>query len=146
MVDIKKILCAVDFSEMSPHVAAYAQALAKCMSADIDVVFVASTLERYRHFDIPAASFQNLAQKIAGESEKMMDKFIQENFSIANVRGKILKGYADEEILNHARKEDVDLIILGTHGKKKVDKLFFGSVAEKVVKGSEIPVLTIRPK
>jgi len=146
MVNIKKILCAVDFSEMSPQVAAYAQVLAKCLNAEVDVVFVASTLERYRHFDVPAASFQNLADTIARESEKMMDKFIKENFSIANVRGKILKGYADEEILGFARKENVDLIILGTHGKKKVDKVFFGSVAEKVIKASEIPVLTIRPK
>ncbi len=75
-----------------------------------------------------------------------MDRFIQDNFNIPNVKGKILKGYADEEILNYARKENIDLIILGTYGKKKMDRLFFGSVAEKVVKASEIPVMTIRPK
>ena len=146
MVEIRKILCAVDFAEMSPQVAAYAQTLAKCLDAEVHAVFVASTLERYRHFDVPAASFQNLADNIAQESEKKMDSFIKENFSISNVKGKILKGYADEEILNYARQENIDLIILGTHGKKRVDRVFFGSVAEKVVKASEIPVMTIRPK
>ncbi len=41
MVEIKNILCAVDFAEMSPQVAAYAQSLAKCLNADVHVVFEA---------------------------------------------------------------------------------------------------------
>ena len=47
--------------------------------------------------------------------------------------------------LNLAEKVEADMIIMGTHGRKGIDRILFGSVAEKVVKNSPIPVLTIRP-
>ena len=57
----------------------------------------------------------------------------------------MVTGYAAEEIFGMAAKENVDLIIMGTHGRKGIDRILFGSVAEKVVKGAKCPVLTIRP-
>ena len=57
----------------------------------------------------------------------------------------LVVGYAAEEILKTAVKENCDLIVMGTHGRKGIDRILFGSVAEKVVKRSSVPVLTIRP-
>ena len=54
-------------------------------------------------------------------------------------------GYAPEEILKAAEENHCDLIVMGTHGRKGIDRIIFGSVAEKVVKTSPVPVLTIRP-
>jgi len=144
MADIKNILCAVDFSEMSPKVASYAHTLAKSLEASVHVVFVASGFERHGGFDVPVSSFQEIIDKVMADAEKKMNSFIQEHLGTVNARGKILKGYADEEILKYAGQENIDLIIMGTHGRKGADRLFMGSIAEKVVKSSKIPVITIR--
>ena len=61
------------------------------------------------------------------------------------VKAEVVVGYAAEEILSLAENEDADLIVMGPHGRKGIDRILFGSVAEKVVKNSSRPVLTIRP-
>ncbi len=58
----------------------------------------------------------------------------------------MVTGYAAEEILHYATAIGADLIVIGTHGRKGLDRLLFGSVAQKVAKTAEQPVLTIKPK
>jgi nucleotide-binding universal stress UspA family protein len=71
---------------------------------------------------------------------------VSENFADINASGRVVTGYAAEEILDVAEAEKVDMIIMGTHGRKGIDRILFGSVAEKVVKSASMPVLTIRPE
>jgi len=144
MVKIKNILCPVDFSEVSPKLASYAQTLSKALNARIHVLYVAPSLDQYGALTRLVFG-QSTLSEIVTEAEKVMDTFIKDNFSMENVTSKVLEGYVPEEILRFARKEDIDLIIMGTHGLMGVDKIIFGSAAEKVVKASKIPVVTIRP-
>ena len=146
MVEIKKILCAVDFSEMTPKVASYADTLANKLDAEVHLVFVVQRLDHYASFNVPLPSLQDIYGEVLGEAEKKIDALTREQFSTANVTAKVLSGYADEEILKYAENENVDLIVMGTHGRQGVDRLLFGSVAEKVVKSSKTPVMTIRPQ
>ena len=145
MADINKILCAVDFSEYSPMVADYAATLAKGMGAKITVLYVAPGLGQYIGFDAAPASVENFVGEIVAGAEKTMDVFLTENFAGGGAQGKVASGYADEEILNMADKEGMDMIVMGTHGRKGIDRILFGSGAEKVVKRAKCPVLTIRP-
>jgi nucleotide-binding universal stress UspA family protein len=57
---------------------------------------------------------------------------------------KILKGDPAHEIVGYAESNDIDLIVMGTHGRTGLDRMLLGSVAEKVVRHAEIPVLTVR--
>ena len=75
-----------------------------------------------------------------------MEKFVAENFSGVKASGKVITGYAAEEILHYATEIDADLIIMATHGRRGIDRILFGSVAEKVVKNAVQAVLTIHPK
>lgn len=145
MAEVKKILCAVDFSDMSPKVADYAQTIAKSMNSSLKVVYIAPSLSQYVGFHVPPTSIENFVGEIVSGAEKTMDIFIQENFSEVEATGQVLTGYAAEEILKYADQEDMDMIIMGTHGRKGIDRVLFGSVAEKIVKSAPIPVLTIRP-
>ncbi|WP_457572291.1 universal stress protein [Desulfovulcanus sp.] len=148
MAEIKKILCAVDFSEISSKVADYAQTLAKSLGASVKVLYVAPSLSQYVGFHVPPTSIESFVGEIVTGAEKTMDVFVQENFTEMaekDVDGKVATGYAAEEILNFVEQEGVDLIVMGTHGRKGIDRILFGSVAEKVVKGAKVPVLTIRP-
>jgi nucleotide-binding universal stress UspA family protein len=53
-------------------------------------------------------------------------------------------GSPSKEIVHHAENEDCDLIVMGTHGRGGIDRLLLGSVAERVVRSSRVPVLTVR--
>ena len=145
MAEIKKILCAVDFSEISSKVADYAQTLAKSLGASVKVLYVAPSLSQYVGFHVPPTSIETFVGEIVTGAEKTMDVFVQENFTEIDAEPKVVSGYASDEILNFVEQEGVDLVVMGTHGRKGIDRILFGSVAEKVVKGAKVPVLTIRP-
>jgi nucleotide-binding universal stress UspA family protein len=57
----------------------------------------------------------------------------------------VVTGYAAEEILLMVEEEKADMLVMGTHGRRGIDRILFGSVAEKVVKSAKCPVVTIRP-
>jgi nucleotide-binding universal stress UspA family protein len=57
----------------------------------------------------------------------------------------VVLGDTAEEILKHVQSEGMDLIIMGSHGRKGLDKVIFGSVDEKVVKTAPVPVMVVNP-
>ncbi|WP_298068059.1 universal stress protein [uncultured Mailhella sp.] len=145
MPKMQKILCALDLSEHSKTVAGYAVTLAKSLGASIIAVYAAPTLTQYTGFHVPPNTIDSFVGEIVSGAEKAMSQFVAENFEGVETTGKVVVGYAAEEILNIARQEGADMIIMGTHGRKGIDRILFGSVAEKVVMNSPLPVLTIRP-
>ncbi len=145
MVNINKILCAIDFSVTSRQVAAYAVYFAEKTGAEITVLYVAPSLSQYVGFHVPPSSIENFAGDVMEGAEKSMQKFMEENFSGVKAKNIIRSGYPAEEIIETAANEDASLIVMGTHGRKGFDRVLFGSVAEKVVKSASIPVMTVRP-
>ena len=144
-MQLSKILCAVDLSEHSKQVAQYASMLAKSTGAQLLVIYTAPSLSQYVGFHVPPSTIENFVGEIVSGAEKSMETFIAENFAGLPVTSKVLIGYAAEEIINRANEDNVDMIVMGTHGRKGIDRILFGSVAEKVVKNAKQPVLTIRP-
>lgn len=145
MALIKKILCAVDLSDVSAQIADYAKTLALALQAEVKVVYIAPSLTQYVGFHVPPSSIESFVGEIVSGAEKTMDAFLEEHFPGVRVSGVVVTGYAAEEILNYAELEKVDLIVMGTHGRKGIDRILFGSVAEKIVKTAKVPVLTLRP-
>ena len=133
MPALKKILCALDLSDQSESVAEYAVMLAKMSGASIVAVYAAPTLTQYTGFHVVSGA------------ERSMTDFVSEHFTGVDARGVVVVGYAAEEILALAESEQADIIVMGTRGRKGIDLILFGSVAEKVVKNATCPVLTIRP-
>lgn len=148
MPNIKKILCAVDLSEHSHMVADYAITLAKALGAEITVLYTAPSLSQYVGFHVPPSSIESFVGEIVTGAEKSMDEFIAETFTDpeVKVKGVILSGYAAQEIIGYATAHNIDIIVMGTHGRTGIDRILFGSVAEKVVKAASMPVVTVRPK
>ena len=142
---LKKILCAIDLSEQSESVAEYAVMLARLADASIVAVYAAPTLTQYTGFHVPPNTIDNFVGEIVSGAEKSMSEFVAQHFAGVDARGVVVVGYAAEEILAVAEKEQVDLIVMGTRGLKGIDLILFGSVAEKVVKNAACPVVTIRP-
>jgi nucleotide-binding universal stress UspA family protein len=146
MVQIKTILCALDFSEVSPKVAEYAKTLAEACGAKIVALYVAPSLTQYVEFHVQASYIDDFVTGIVSGASDTMDSFLKEYFKGVTTEGRVVSGYAAEEIVNAAEEVHADLIVLGTHGRKGIDKILFGSVAEKVIKTAKVPVLSMRPE
>ena len=146
MVQIKTIVCALDFSEVSPKVAEYARTLAQACGARIVALYVAPSLTQYVEFHVQASYIDDFVTGIVSGATDTMDSFIKEYFQGVTVESRVVSGYAAEEIVSVAEEVGADLIVLGTHGRKGIDKILFGSVAEKVIKTAKVPVLSMRPE
>jgi nucleotide-binding universal stress UspA family protein len=112
------------------------------------VVYATPGLTEYVSYHVPSTPIDKLEKivaEISAQAEQDMDVFVRENFSNNKVKGKVLSGFAPDQILKFASDEDIDLIVMGTHGRRGINKVLFGSVADRVVKTAPIPVMTIRP-
>jgi len=141
-MEIKKVLVPVDFSENSRKILDAAGYFAGICEAQIHVVFVVQSFDDYSGFFVPHMPVAKFEEEMVQAAEQKMEKFLQGQ---KNVQPKVLIGDVAEEIIRHAEDSGMDLIIMGTHGYKGLEKVMFGSVAEKVVRSSPCPVLTINP-
>jgi len=143
--EFKKMLVPIDFSEVSIVLVPYAKYFAEKLQVKIHLLYVVRSLDYFGGFYVPHTSIKKFEEEIIKGAEKRMKDFVEEHFKDFQVKFHVLIGDAATEILNFAEKENIDLILMGTHGRKGLDKIIFGSVAERVVKGASCPVLTINP-
>ncbi len=146
MSSVKKIVCALDLADHSKQVAEYAVMMAKLFNASIIAVYAAPTMTQYTGFHVPPSTIDDFVGEIVTGANSAMAEFVEANFAGLDVKSEVVVGYAAEEIIALTEREEADLIVMGTHGRTGIDRILFGSVAEKVVKNSSVPVLTIRPK
>ena len=146
MNEIKKILVPVDFSENSQKILRTAVDFAARFKAEVVIVFVVQSFDDYSGFFVPHMPIIQLEEEMVKSAREKMKSFVAETLddSIPQATA-ILSGDVVEEVNRFAGEQKVDLIIMGTHGYKGLDKILFGSVAEKIVKTAPCPVLTINP-
>jgi nucleotide-binding universal stress UspA family protein len=146
MKEFKKILFPIDFSESTPKILPYVLSMSQTFGGTVYLLYVVRDLKYLTSFHVPHPSLDLIEKEIAENSAKMMEKVCEEDLQgCPRFVKKILVGDAASEIIRYATEEKVDLIIMGTHGRKGLEKALFGSVAEKVVKNSPVPVLTVNP-
>jgi universal stress protein A len=139
------VLVAIDFSDSSDNAFQMALSLAKNFSAQLLVLHVINEPVDLRGFYVPHISFARLEEEIEEGAEKMMESFCRTHMAdFENYQKIIVSGLPYEEIIAQAKEKSADLIVLGTHGRSGLDHVLFGSTAEKVVRKSTVPVLTVR--
>jgi nucleotide-binding universal stress UspA family protein len=144
--DTKKILVPVDFSENSQKILQAGIQVAKKFDAALTVLFVVQSIDHYSGFYIPHIPISQFEEEMVENANKKMEAFLEENMDRAvPFSPKVLIGDVSEEIIKFAELEKFDMIVMGTHGYKGMEKVLFGSVAERVVKRAPCPVLTVNP-
>ncbi|MCK5323031.1 MAG: universal stress protein, partial [Desulfobulbaceae bacterium] len=149
MKDIKKILVPVDFSDNSVKLLESAIDFAGKSEAELLVVFVVEDMFTFSGLSIPhiAIDVDQFEREMVEGSKKRLEGYLEDNMEGIDVSysAKVLKGNVAEELCGCAENEKVDMIMMGTHGYRGLEKVLIGSVAEKVVRTAPCPVLTINP-
>ena len=145
----RRILHPSDFSRASGAAFKKAIEMAKAGRAELMVLHVVSPVvpmaagEGY----VSPKMYEEIAASTRAWAQKQLDKLLAKAKQ-AGVRAKgfVLEGSAHEQIARFARSKHADLLVLGTHGRSGLAKLFLGSVAGRVVATATCPVLTVRGK
>jgi len=138
MAIVQSVLIPVDFSEASKAALQYAVDLVKSLGARLFLLHVPGTTGENFEADFPVGRFESAMKEQFGELLN------QQNLKGLRPEFASRIGTPAEEIVRYADARDVDLIIMGTHGRSGVAHLVMGSVAEQVVRTAPCPVLLIR--
>jgi len=151
MEKIKKILAPTDLSDLSQAGVRYALNLAKAVGAEVMVYHVVNYEELIQYGEKMAMTRPSRpADSILEKAQTVLSRFLREHFADlippVKVHEKVELGRPDENIVEEARKERPDLIVISTHGRTGLSHILLGSVTEKVVRHAPCPVLSIRPE
>lgn len=142
----KKILCPVDFSEFTDEILVYAVNIANRFNSELHLIHVIPNLNYFTPYEsfLTPENLVAIERNIEGEVGKDFDKITKKlNFPFKRI---VKTGVTFVEIIDYIKQQEIDLVVMGTHGRSGIEHILIGSVAEKVVRKSPCPVLTVRPK
>ena len=145
---LRRILLPTDFSGCANYALPYAAAIARATNATVVCVNVVEPI-------VPAVGYTGMAEAmpIAEMSEQMEDSAERELPGVMNCEA--LRGLKVDEVIGHgdaaaeivriAAEQKIDLIVISSHGRTGLGRIFFGSTAEAVVRHAGCPVLVVKP-
>ena len=147
MIALKNVLVATDFSEPSNTALEYIRALARTFNASLHVLHVVDNLVFQGMLaDAAPVDYSDLSEELEAAGRRQLDATIDEDDRRELGAKTVLMTFTGPAhgIVAYATKANIDLIVMGTHGRGGWSHLIMGSVAEKVVRLAQCPVLTVR--
>ena len=147
MIALKRVLIPVDFGENSAQVLHYGLDLAKKFDAEVHLLHIIEDRAAIAagpdgFYRLPG---ETVVEMVEETQKKLEEVEFPEGFQEMGRTCHVSEGAPFVEIIQYAKKHDIDLIVMGTHGKTGIVHMLMGSVAERVVRKAPCPVLTIRP-
>ncbi len=148
MISMHKILFPTDLSDAAAEAQLYACSLAEQYDAELHILSVVQDVtlvspDPTNPWVIPASSLEEVTASVAEALEKIPDPAWSAGKKLVK---SVRTGVPFLEIIRYAKELEIDLIVLGTHGRTGLVHVLLGSVAERVVRKSPCPVLTVHPK
>ncbi|MBL8817382.1 MAG: universal stress protein [Planctomyces sp.] len=149
MIQLKKILVPTDFSDFSKPAVDYACAIAARFGSQLHLMHVvpdpAMLVPESHAFSAEAMEAQSAA--LIDDAKKRIEHLPGGGWENGQpIVREVRTGAVFLEIIDYAKQNDVDLIVIGTHGRGGLMHVLLGSVAEKIVRKSPCPVLTVKPQ
>jgi universal stress protein A len=142
---IKKILLPTDFSELSLAAVEYATTIARLSGAKIFLVHVMPPDPLFGIKNLRLTSAE-VAGEIEEDAKARMEKITAKYFrGFPSVEPRLLSGAAHDALFRFLELEKIDLVVMATHGRSGLSNVLLGSVAERIVRHSPVPVLTVKP-
>jgi nucleotide-binding universal stress UspA family protein len=144
-MQIKTVLFPTDFSNGARAAMDYALSLAKDYNAKLILLYVIQDISIAEWYIPSSISATDLVEDMQKSAWKEMEKWGAEAAeAVKDVEKMVVRGVPFVEIIRTAKEKNADMIVIGTHGRTGIDHMLFGSTAEKVVRKSPCPVLTVR--
>ncbi len=142
----RKILVPLDFSDYTDEIVNVAVQIGGKFGSTIHLLHVIPNMDYFTPYEsfLSTESLVTIQRDIEREVARDMDEVVK-NIKDLPVTKAIHTGVVSLEIVDYLRAEKMDLVVMGTHGRGGLEHILIGSVAEKVVRKSPCPVLTIRP-
>jgi nucleotide-binding universal stress UspA family protein len=140
----KSMLVPVDGSKLAESAFSYAKELAGRLDTDVTILHIvdpkeSETLPMHRAYVNHSAE---IVKRRVSEVQKKLGK--KQRSDGPHVSGEVAMGYAAEEILRYTQEKGVDLVVMSTHGRSGMWRWVLGSVVDKVLRASHVPVLLVR--
>src|SRR5579863_2011745 len=146
MLKLERILCPVDFSEGSAKAYDYAYSLALRYRAKLYLEHVIQILAAaYPYYNFPDVAGNSIYWDLSQGAEERLRHMVKHR-AVGGLEAEMVvhKGFVPESILSYAQNLQADLIVMGTHGRRGLDRLVMGSVTENVLRKATCPVLAVR--
>ncbi|MFP3928815.1 MAG: universal stress protein [Desulfobacteraceae bacterium] len=147
MADVQKILFPMELVALSEEIAPWVELMARKFEAEIHVLHV---IPDPGYWGVPYGmdpvhldDQSSLIHKAEVKVKSFCKEHLGEGVRLGPV--KVVVGDPAGEILRHIKDEGVSMVIMGTHGRRGLEKVVFGSVVDRVVKSSPVPVLSVNP-
>ena len=124
----------------------YAVFLASHHHAKLLLLHVVEYLQDFEYYQILVFTPQELAEKMENQAHEELNKLTEQIKKTIKVETVVRQGKAFVEIIKTAKEKNMDLIVMGSHGRTGISHMLMGSVAEKVVRKAACPVLIVRDK
>ena len=143
---ISRILFPVDLTENSDKLVPYVVQMLQKFDAQVNILFVVRVFQYFTSINVPPMSINVFENELVEMARKKMDEFKSRHFGdLFPVTAEVVLGEPSETILAYIDDHQIDMVVMGTHGRKGIDRVIFGSVAERVIKTSPVPVLVVNP-
>lgn len=147
MIRLNRVLVPTDFSEFSRLAVTYACAMAERFGAQLHVLHVVPdpTMLVPEAAVFSVESMQAQSDRLVTDAQKLLRQIPEGWQGSQPVIRDVRVGAAFLEIIDYAKSQDIDLIVIGTHGRSGLSHILMGSVAERVVRAAPCPVLSVKP-
>jgi nucleotide-binding universal stress UspA family protein len=142
---LRAILCPTDFSKSSEEALAYGSYLAEETGARLYLLHVVDESAAYTTEYTGMGYLADFTQQIEHESQALLEA-VSPPLSEVEFERHLLLGTPARTIIEFADEHDVDLVVMGSHGRSGLSRLLLGSVVDTVVRTAHCPVLTVRPR
>ena len=145
MIDFQRILVATDFSAHSRQALTYGSALAQSFGCELLLLHVGESPDFLSQLPPAGEGYfpPNYLEQQRRQAQELGERWLAEA-NVARSRFLIADGHPSAAIVQTAREQHADMIVVGTHGRGPVAHVLLGSVAEHVVRTAPCPVLTVR--
>lgn len=148
MIKLQRILLATDFSECSDHALRYACEFAEVFSAELHLLTVFDPpITADAEFGFGKVAVQNIEEGPIAEFSNKLQGYPESVWrNKLEITRSVRTGRPFVEIVRYAKEMNIDLIVIGTHGRGAIAQMFIGSTAERVVRKSPCPVMAVHPE
>jgi len=141
---VRRVLTPIDFSDASKTALRHAKELALTYGAEIDLLHVVDEPSYPSVYELTSADVGGT--EVIEKAEEGLADLARDIIGVEHSVAEVVSGHPVREILNYVEENEGDLLVIATHGRTGLNRLLIGSVAERVIRQSPIPVFLVKPE